>query len=184
MNYTATIRDPTTPQPELFSLEEEPGGARPDRLFGVRPQAQVLRRTVQQIVDPVPSLPAVDDPAPKMVEQLPDILRFFRALSPDPHQVIELTNILPVDFDTQKPVVQVIAVPKITKDLIQPRLVACDQHYPPLAEQLVEVPTIVSFSSLQRTVEQNVDIPIVGGSGARGGLSGFLPGLYDCRADR
>ena len=54
LNYTATIRDPATPQPELFSLyEEEPSGARPDRLFGVRPQAQVLRRTVQQIVDPV-----------------------------------------------------------------------------------------------------------------------------------
>ena len=33
-----------------------------------------------------------------------------------------------------------------------------------------------SFSSLQRTVEQNVGIPVVGGSGAGGGLSGFLPG--------
>ena len=28
----------------------------------------------------------------------------------------------------------------------------------------------------QRTVEQNVDIPAVGGSGTGGGLSGFLPG--------
>ena len=45
-----------------------------------------------------------------------------------------------------------------------------------MVEQLVEVPTIVSFSSLQRTVEQNVDIPVVGGGGAGGGLSGFLPG--------
>ena len=66
-----------------------------------------------------------------------------------------------------------------------------------LAEQLVEVPTIISnpplllFQALlehkQRTVEQNVDIPAVGGSGAGGGLSGFLPGqnyFYDCRADR
>ena len=25
-NYTAKVRKPTTPQPELFSLEEEPGG--------------------------------------------------------------------------------------------------------------------------------------------------------------
>ena len=37
-NYTATIRDPpsptTTPQPELFSLEEEPGGGRPAPLSG------------------------------------------------------------------------------------------------------------------------------------------------------
>ena len=27
LNFTATIRDPPTPQPELFSLYEEPGGA-------------------------------------------------------------------------------------------------------------------------------------------------------------
>ena len=57
-----------------------------------------------------------------------------------------------------------------------------------LAEQLVEVPTTVSYSSLlllqalleyqQRTVEQNVDIQAVGGGGAGGGLSGFLPGQY------
>ena len=49
------------------------------------------------------------------------------------------------------------------------------------------VPTIVSFSSLQRIAEQNVDIPVVGGSGTGGGLPGFLQGqnlLHDCRADR
>ena len=56
-----------------------------------------------------------------------------------------------------------------------------------LAEQLVEVPTIISFlvvallhvsysSLLQRTVEQNVDISAGGGSGTGGGPSGFLPG--------
>ena len=64
-----------------------------------------------------------------------------------------------------------------------------------LAAQLVEVPTIISFSMIallhalleQRTVEQNVDIPAVGGSGAGGGLSGFFPKtelFFDCRADR
>ena len=53
---------------------------------------------------------------------------------------------------------------------------------PQLVEQLVEVPTIVSFASLlflqvmQWIAEQNVDIPVVGGRGAGGGLSGFLPG--------
>ena len=36
---------------------------------------------------------------------------------------------------------------------------------PKLAEQLVEVPTIISFSSLQRTVEQHVDTPVPGGGG-------------------
>ena len=49
-------------------------------------------------------------------------------------------------------------------------------RHPQTAEQLAEVPTIISFSSLQQTVEQNVDIPAVGGGGTGGGLSGFLPG--------
>ena len=56
-------------------------------------QELVQRRTVQQIVDPVPLLPTLDDPAPQMVEQLPDVLRFLRALSPDPEQVIEVPKI-------------------------------------------------------------------------------------------
>ena len=56
-----------------------------------------MRRTVQQIVDAVLPVPFLDDPAPQMVEQLPDILQFFRALSPDPEQVIEVPKILPED---------------------------------------------------------------------------------------
>ena len=44
-----------------------------------------------------------------------------------------------------------------------------------LVEQLVEVPTTVSYSSLQRTVEQLVDIPVPGGGGPSSGLQGFLP---------
>ena len=67
---------------------------------------------------------------------------------------------------------QVIEVPKILPHDV-PRRHFCRE--PQLVEQLVEVPTIISLSSLQRTVEQNVDIPVVGGSGAGGGLSGFLP---------
>ena len=45
LNYTATIRDPPTPQPELFSLyEEEPGGSRPDRIVTLSaPQERDLR---------------------------------------------------------------------------------------------------------------------------------------------
>ena len=57
-NYTATIRDPPTPQPELFELsfEEEPGGSRPDRLAGVRPQERVQQHFVDQFVDTAPAL--------------------------------------------------------------------------------------------------------------------------------
>ena len=144
---------PPTPQPELFELsfDEEPGGARPDRLPAVSgPPERAQRRTVQQIVDAVPSLPTLDDLAPQMVEQLWDILLFLRALSPVPEQVIEVPKILPVDVPMRTSV-----------------------REPKLAEQLVEVPMIVSFSSLQRIAEQNIDIPVVGGSGAGGGFPGF-----------
>ena len=40
------------------------------------------------------------------------------------------------------------------------------------AEQLVEVPTVVSFSSLQQTAEQSIDVP---GSGRRQRSSRFAP---------
>ena len=125
---------------ENFSLDVEdvPAvGSRPDRLFTVSgPQARVQRRTVQQIIDIAP-LPILDDPAPQMVEQLPDVLlRFFRALSPDSEQVIEVPMIVPEDVSLRTTV-----------------------RKPQLVEQLVEVPTVVSWSVLQQIMEQNVDIP-------------------------
>ena len=46
---------------------------------------------------------------------------------------------------------------------------------PQLAEQLVEVPTILSYSSLLRSMEQLVDIPVPGGGGPSSGLHGFCP---------
>ena len=48
-------------------------------------------------------------------------------------------------------------MPKI---LIDEFSVGTPVREPQLAEQLVGVPTIISFSSLQRTVEQNVDIAV------------------------
>ena len=65
---------------------------------------------------------------------------------------------------------QVIEVPKILIDELPARTLVRE---PQLAEQLVEVPTIISFSSLQRIVEQNVDVPVPRG-GVRG-LQGFPP---------
>ena len=130
---------------EYFSLDVEDvpaAGSRPDRLFAVSgPQDWVQRRNVQQIVDIAP-LPILDDPAPQMVEQLPDVLRFDRALSPDPEQVIE--------------------VPTFFREDVPMRAVL-----------------------LQRIMEQNVDVPVVDrGSGAGGGLSGFLPGQYSLTAEQ
>ena len=51
---------------------------------------------------------------------------------------------------------QAIDVPKIVCPARAARTVL---RAPQLAEQLVEVPTPVSYSSLQRIMEQNVDIP-------------------------
>ena len=97
-------------------------------------------------------MPSLDVPVPQMVDQLPDIEHFFAALSPVPEQVIEVPKILPLDVPMR-------AALRVTQ----------------LVEQLVEVPTTVSYSSLQRTVEQLVDIPVPGGGGTSSGLHGFLP---------
>ena len=146
MNYTATIRDPPTLQPELFSLYEEPGGARPDRLSEVRPQDRVLRRTVDQIVDAVPGLPALDVPVPQMVDRPLVLLAPFDVLVPE----------------------QVIEVPKMSTPTPCPRTVL---SVPQTAELLVEAPKVVPLIDVIRhPVEQTV------GGGRIGGLPGFLPG--------
>ena len=98
-------------------------------------------------------MPSLDVPVPQMVDQLLDIEQFFRAFSPDPEQVIEVPKFLPLDVPMR-------AALRVTQ----------------LVEQLVEVPTTVSYSSLLRTVEQLVDIPVPGGGGSVSSLHGFLPG--------
>ena len=65
---------------------------------------------------------------------------------------------------------QAIQVPKISSSSrrCRPRVPMVQL----MAEQLVEVPTIVSFSSLHGLVEQNVDIPVSLGRGGRVGVKG------------
>ena len=99
-----------------------------------------------------PMVQILDAPVPQLVEQLPDVFRFFDLLLPVPEQVIE--------------------VPKILLDDVPVRAVLRD---PQLVEQLVEVPTIVTYSWLQLRMEQNVDIPAPGRGGRISGLQGFLP---------
>ena len=164
--YTAKFRTTPPPQPVLFSLcDEEPGGRRPASLAEPpRPQERVQRHTVEHITDLVrvaPMVQILDAPVPQTVDKLHDVLQFFDRLSSVPEPVIE--------------------VPKIyTEDVPMRAVLRATQ----LAEQLVEVPTIISFPMIallhallaQRTVEQNVDIPAVGGGGTGAGLPGFLPG--------
>ena len=155
MHYTGTFRThpPLQAAGTLYypmDVDDVPaaGGSRPDRLTEVRPQERVQRRTVEQII----LAPMLDVPVPLMEEQL--LVDAFAL------------------HDVRVPE-QVIEVPKILIDELPART---SVRVPQLAEQLVEVPTIISFSSLQRTVEQNVDIPVPGRGGRIAGLQGFLPG--------
>ena len=76
----------------------------------------------------------------------------------------------PLDFRVAE---QVIEVPKI---VCPPRAARTVLRSPQTADQLVEVPTIISYSSLlQRTMEQNVAIPVRGRGGRNVDLQGFFP---------
>ena len=123
--------------------------ARPLALDGQRPQVRVLRRTVEQIGDVVPLVPTLADSAPQMVDELMAVLA--RCDTPIADQVIE--------------------VPKVSCSTRCGRTVLCT---PQTAEQLVEVPTIVSFSLLQLIMEQNVGIPVPRGEERLAGPQGFL----------
>ena len=94
LNYTATIRNPPTPQPELFSLyDEEPGGSRLDRMPTLSgPQEQVLRHTVDQIVVGVSALPTFDVPVPQTVDQQVGALLHLDTPIPE-HAIFEVPKI-------------------------------------------------------------------------------------------
>ena len=128
--------------------------ARPTPLVEVRPQQGVLRHTVECIADVVPMVQILDVPVPQSGEQVVEVLQKIDA------------PLLPE---------QVINVPKISQDLALLRL-GDRLRQPQTAEQLMEVPTIVSYSSLlEQTAEQTDDNPVPGrgeGGGARGGLQG------------
>ena len=129
---------------------EDTEGARPDRLFEVRPQERDQQRTEEQIVDNTLIVPSLDVPVPHMENQLVEVCRQLHI----PEQAIEVPAISSPSRHCRR------------------RVRFAEQT----AEQLVEVPTIISFSSLlQRTVEQNVDIPVLGRGGRNVGLQGFLP---------
>ena len=140
---------------ELSSDDGRPaGGERPAALLEPRPQERDRRHTGvgYEIAQDL------EVPVPQMGEQLPDVLQLF-------------ASVLPVVPE------QVIEVPKIFLDTTPLRL-GDHLRQPQMVEQLVHVPTVVSYSSLQQlTAEQIVDIPVPGGDGGgeRGGLHGSLP---------
>ena len=96
----------------------------------------------------------------RTMEQLADVVPMVQILGVPVPQMVE---------DTLMPVPeQVIEVPKIFPDDVPVRTAV-------RVEQLVEVSTIVSFSSLQRILEQTVDIPVPEHGGRLAGLQGFPP---------
>ena len=100
-HHTARVPEDALRQaagPRHFAMDagedvgEAPAAGRPAPLLEVLPQERVQRCTVEQIVDPAPSVPLLHDDVPQMVEQLVDILSplDFRVAE----QVIEVPRIV------------------------------------------------------------------------------------------
>ena len=122
-------------------------GGRPAPLSEVAGWQVKVARHTGQLIDDLPYVQILDAPVPQVVDSAMD---FFRRLD------------LPVAE-------QVIDVPMISSSSSCPSRAALSE--PLMVEQLVEVPTIISYSSLQRTMEQHVDIPV-----PHGRVQGSLPG--------
>ena len=91
--------------------------------------------------------------------------------TPIPEQVIAVPKI---SSSSRSPRTVLSAVPKISSSSRPSRTVLRERQ---TAELLVEVPTVVSFSSLQQqTAVQTTDIPVSRTRCDRGGLQGFSPG--------
>ena len=142
--------------------------ARPPPFVEVRPQLGVQRHTAEQVIETFVPVQVLDASVPQLGEV----------------QVVEFLQ----NFDAPAVAEPVIKVPKISLKKARRRM--GDYLRPPqTAEQLVEVPTIAYFSSLLRTAEHVVDIPVPhvrGGWGGEESLQGFSPGLGStafCGAD-
>ena len=142
---------PPPPQPELFSFEEEPGRGRPASLSEVPGrQGKVERHVVEDLGELAPLVQILDLPVPQTVENVTDTLRIL-------------------DFPMAE---LVIEVPKISCSPCPLRSLVPE---PQSAEQLVEVPTVLSPTRIAlRIAEQIVDTPVPQGRGKRRG-KGFLP---------
>ena len=116
---------------------------RPSPLVEVRPSVRAQRHVVEQLADIAPIVQILDSPVPQTSEQL---LEVFRLL------------------DTQMPV-----EPKISLDRIPQRSFV---RTPLIAEQLVEVPTVLTPTRIALQIaEQIVDTPVPCGR-----VHGSLPG--------
>ena len=157
--YTAKFRKTPPPQAffQLYDEEDAEWGLRPGSIFDPVPQGRVERHVVEHRIETYPFVQILDAPVPQLGNQVLELLQ----------KIVSSSFVEPV---------QVIEVPKIFPDRVPQRIV--ERRPPQTVEQLVEVPTIISYSSLlQRTDELIVDIPVPGrGGGGRGGFQGSHPG--------
>ena len=137
----------------LRGLTRLPPGMRPALLVEVQPPGRVGRHFAEHLAELAPLVQILDAPVPQVVDNVMDAFKFLD--HPMTEQVIEVPRIScpPCPSRSQVPV-------------------------PLTAEQLVEVPTVLSYSLLlQRTAEQTIGIAVPGrGGGARGGLHGLSQG--------
>ena len=124
------------------------------------PQERAPRHTVKQMADVAPMVLILDALVPQMEDQFADNLNLE-------DEMLDVARLMDRPISEQ-----VIEVPKFIIEDIPTRTTVPE---PQMAEQLVEVPTVISYSSLQRTVEQHVDIPVPGGGGSVSSLHGFFP---------
>ena len=148
-HYTAKIRKTPPQRGRPAPLPEVAGW-----------QGRLERHVMEDLGSICPYVQILDLPVPQMEDPFVDNLNLVDAMD-------AVRRLLDRPISEQ-----VIEVPKFIIDDIPTRTLVPE---PQMAEQLVEVPTTVSYSSLQRTVEQHVDIPVPGGGGPSSGLHGFLP---------
>ena len=132
------------PEPELFDLFEEPSGVRPNLLLEPQGSQRRVQRHAVVNIGVSPFVQILDVPVPQGRDQLVEFMKMH---------------------DTQSPVEQVIAGPKISQDRIPHRF--ADRRRPQKAEQLEEVPTEPAY------VQQIVDISVP--SGGRRRFQRFSP---------
>ena len=146
-------RPPRAGSTQYFTLDDDGDvlAARPTPPVEVRPQEREQGHIVELILVTFVPVQVLDAPVPQMGNQVVEVLQKIGMETPE----------------------QVVAVPKISLDQTPQRSAVRRTQK---SEQWVEVPTILSFSSVQqRTVEQIVDIPVPRGC-ERGILLGFSPG--------
>ena len=125
-NCTAKVRKPPTPQPELFSLDEEPGGGLPAPLSEVAGrQGKVMRHVTEDPGSVCPFVQILDLPVPQMVGDVTDTLRLLDF--PIAEQLIEGPKISFSPCPSRSP------IPEPT--VLSPTRIALQ-----IAEQIVDTP--------------------------------------------